>query len=219
MPRHSSHSVCIHTTTLTVRALPQIDVNGDATMEWDEFTSFIIDSGVSGPANDPVGVEQYLPSAWEDTHKHVGIIEQLYYWPECDIVSAARPACSGPIRLIPPPVCAASWCRSPPASAAAAPYTCTGRRTWASRSPSRGWRATSSPLPSSQRSDAARTPFFTLSHVLPCPGGPSAADQRGCDQQQRPADFGARSGDGEDAAILPRPLLPNLPPGQPVGRV
>lgn len=141
--------------TPTTRAPSQIDVNGDATMEWDEFTSFIIDSGVSGPANDPVGVEQYLPSMWEDPHKHVGIIEQLYYWPECDMVSGCRlrqhhSGC--------PTVCAHHRAvhrrRSPPASAAAARCTCTGRRTWGLPSPSAERRGRFSRPPLSQRCEA-----------------------------------------------------------------
>ena len=55
----------------------QIDVNGDGTMEWEEFTSFIVETGMKKADHNPNAIQMYHPSSWEDTSKHNTLIERI----------------------------------------------------------------------------------------------------------------------------------------------
>ena len=37
----------------------QIDINGDGTMEWDEFTSFIVEMGMASHDHQPDAIQKY----------------------------------------------------------------------------------------------------------------------------------------------------------------
>ncbi|CAK9106612.1 Uncharacterized WD repeat-containing protein alr2800 [Durusdinium trenchii] len=58
----------------------RIDVNGDGTMEWDEFTSHIVETGQVDRENEPNSIQQYFASPWEDQVKHVGMIERASFF-------------------------------------------------------------------------------------------------------------------------------------------
>ncbi|OQR91657.1 hypothetical protein ACHHYP_04492 [Achlya hypogyna] len=56
----------------------QIDINGDGSMEWEEFTSFIVDTGLE--SQQPNSIQMYHHSSWEDTSKHSSGIDRMYYF-------------------------------------------------------------------------------------------------------------------------------------------
>ncbi|GBG24373.1 WD repeat-containing protein 5-like [Hondaea fermentalgiana] len=58
----------------------QIDVNGDGTMEWDEFTSFIVETGNVERMDGPSSIQPYTLTAWQDDCKHSGFVERAYYF-------------------------------------------------------------------------------------------------------------------------------------------
>ncbi|RHY74344.1 hypothetical protein DYB38_004354, partial [Aphanomyces astaci] len=60
----------------------QIDINGDGSMEWEEFTSFIVDTGLE--SQQPNSIQMYHHSTWEDTSKHSATIDRMYYFPAND---------------------------------------------------------------------------------------------------------------------------------------
>ncbi|ETW05164.1 hypothetical protein H310_04166 [Aphanomyces invadans] len=60
----------------------QIDINGDGSMEWEEFTSFIVDTGLE--SQQPNSIQMYHHSSWEDTSKHSATIDRMYYFPAND---------------------------------------------------------------------------------------------------------------------------------------
>ena len=62
----------------------QIDVNGDGTMEWEEFTSFIVETGKTAREHEPNSIQMYHASSWEDTSKHNSVIEKVYYFEGVD---------------------------------------------------------------------------------------------------------------------------------------
>lgn len=72
-----------------VELFSQIDINGDGEMEWDEFTSFIVDSGLAANEHDPNAIQDYRPCpshVWTDTSVHASPIERTYYFPSTDCV-------------------------------------------------------------------------------------------------------------------------------------
>ena len=60
----------------------QIDINGDGTMEWEEFTSYIVESGLTDKSDGPGGISQYKSKQWEDFSKHRQSIERMYFFPK-----------------------------------------------------------------------------------------------------------------------------------------
>ncbi len=54
----------------------QIDINGDGSMEWEEFTSFIVDTGLT-IKNQPNSIQLYYHVQWEDTSKHSTFIDNV----------------------------------------------------------------------------------------------------------------------------------------------
>ncbi|OQR86817.1 hypothetical protein THRCLA_10513, partial [Thraustotheca clavata] len=60
----------------------QIDINGDGSMEWEEFTSFIVDTGLE--SQQPNSIQMYHHSPWEDTSKHSASIDRMYYFASND---------------------------------------------------------------------------------------------------------------------------------------
>ena len=61
----------------------QIDINGDGTMEWEEFTTYIVESGLRASAEGPTAIQRYQPAKlWEDTSKHKQDIVKMYYFPK-----------------------------------------------------------------------------------------------------------------------------------------
>ena len=72
-----------------IELFSQIDINGDGEMEWDEFTSFIVDSGLAENEHDPNAIQEYSPCPshiWTDTSMHASPIERTYYFPSTDFV-------------------------------------------------------------------------------------------------------------------------------------
>jgi len=76
-----------------VELFNQIDINGDGEMEWDEFTTFIVDSGLAENEHDPHAIQQYHPvstSKWEDLSLHAMPVERTYYFPSTDMVGVVE---------------------------------------------------------------------------------------------------------------------------------
>lgn len=66
----------------------EIDVNGDGTMQWEEFTEFLIDAGmVSREEMSVDAVKKYHPSPLVDNDRHADIIEQIRYFPQLDKIA------------------------------------------------------------------------------------------------------------------------------------
>ena len=70
----------------------QIDVNGDGTMEWDEFTSFIVETGKTASGHEPSSIQMYHQSPWEDSTKHSTHLNRIYYFPAIDKFGATEHA-------------------------------------------------------------------------------------------------------------------------------
>ena len=67
----------------------QIDINGDGTMEWEEFTSYIVESGLNASTEGPTAIQRYQPAKlWEDTSKHKQEIEKMYFFPKTRTIGA-----------------------------------------------------------------------------------------------------------------------------------
>ncbi|KAG3004371.1 hypothetical protein PC128_g19107 [Phytophthora cactorum] len=71
----------------------QIDINGDGSMEWEEFTSFIVDTGLTVKNHQPNSIQQYHHVQWEDASKHSTFIDHIYYFPSNDLVALVE-SCS-----------------------------------------------------------------------------------------------------------------------------
>lgn len=71
----------------------QIDVNGDGSMEWTEFTSFIVESGIAQKDNQLNAIQLYHQSAWEDPSKHYSMIDKLYYFDQIDKLVICETGC------------------------------------------------------------------------------------------------------------------------------
>jgi hypothetical protein len=55
----------------------QIDINGDGSMEWEEFTSFIVDTGLTVKSHQPNSIQLYHHVPWEDASKHSTFIDHV----------------------------------------------------------------------------------------------------------------------------------------------
>jgi hypothetical protein len=55
----------------------QIDINGDGSMEWEEFTSFIVDTGLTVKNHQPNSIQLYHHVQWEDCSKHTTFIDRV----------------------------------------------------------------------------------------------------------------------------------------------
>lgn len=55
----------------------QIDINGDGSMEWEEFTSFIVDTGLTVKSHQPNSIQLYHHVQWEDASKHSTFIDHV----------------------------------------------------------------------------------------------------------------------------------------------
>ncbi|KAF4315374.1 hypothetical protein G195_011102 [Phytophthora kernoviae 00238/432] len=71
----------------------QIDINGDGSMEWEEFTSFIVDTGLTVKNHQPNSIQEYHYVQWEDASKHSTFIDHIYYFPSNDLVALVE-SCS-----------------------------------------------------------------------------------------------------------------------------
>ncbi|KAG6603015.1 ef hand family protein [Phytophthora cinnamomi] len=76
----------------------QIDINGDGSMEWEEFTSFIVDTGLTVKSHQPNSIQQYHHVQWEDASKHSTFIDHIYYFPSNDLVALVE-SCSPYFKL------------------------------------------------------------------------------------------------------------------------
>ncbi|GLE04976.1 hypothetical protein PINS_up013960 [Pythium insidiosum] len=56
----------------------QIDINGDGSMEWEEFTSFIVDTGLTVKSHQLNSIQHYHYVPWEDASKHSTFIDQVH---------------------------------------------------------------------------------------------------------------------------------------------
>jgi WD40 repeat protein len=67
----------------------QIDINGDGTMEWEEFTSYIVESGLNASTEGPTAIQRYQSAKlWEDTSKHKHEIQKMYYFPKTKTIGS-----------------------------------------------------------------------------------------------------------------------------------
>ncbi|TMW63890.1 hypothetical protein Poli38472_014800 [Pythium oligandrum] len=76
----------------------QIDINGDGSMEWEEFTSFIVDTGLTVKSHQPNAIQHYHHVPWEDASKHSTFIDHIYYFPGNDLVGLIE-NCSSVLKL------------------------------------------------------------------------------------------------------------------------
>lgn len=67
----------------------QIDINGDGSMEWEEFTSFIVETGLTAKSHQPNSIQHYHHVPWEDASKHSTFIDQV----RCVCVGAFGRSC------------------------------------------------------------------------------------------------------------------------------
>ena len=65
-----------------IDAFKQIDVNGDETLEWDEFSNYIVETGISKQKNNFVNVirNYHLSSITKDKTKHDSEINKVYFF-------------------------------------------------------------------------------------------------------------------------------------------
>ena len=65
-----------------IDAFKQIDVNGDETLEWDEFSNFIVETGISKQKNNFVDVirNYHLSTTIKDKQKHDNEIYKIYFF-------------------------------------------------------------------------------------------------------------------------------------------
>ena len=65
-----------------IDAFKQIDVNGDETLEWDEFSNYIVETGISKQKNNFVSVirNYHLSSITKDKTKHDSEIHKVYFF-------------------------------------------------------------------------------------------------------------------------------------------
>jgi hypothetical protein len=63
-----------------------VDINGDGSMEWEEFTGFLIDAGMNDGASRVDRIEEYVRSPVVDTSRHDRTIERVEYLPRLDQV-------------------------------------------------------------------------------------------------------------------------------------
>ena len=65
-----------------IDAFKQIDVNGDETLEWDEFSNFIVETGISKQKNNFVDVirNYHLSTVIKDKQKHDNEIYKIYFF-------------------------------------------------------------------------------------------------------------------------------------------
>ncbi|KAH7459783.1 hypothetical protein PRIC2_010671 [Phytophthora ramorum] len=76
----------------------QIDINGDGSMEWEEFTSFIVDTGLTVKSHQPNSIQEYHHVQWEDASKHSTFIDHIYYFPSNDLVALVE-SCSPYLKI------------------------------------------------------------------------------------------------------------------------
>jgi WD40 repeat protein/Ca2+-binding EF-hand superfamily protein len=68
-----------------VELFEQVDVNGDGSMEWDEFTGYCIDSGMAATKHKAVVLsELYAEARYRDRNLHGAIINSLTWFPEVE---------------------------------------------------------------------------------------------------------------------------------------
>ena len=59
----------------------QIDINGDGTMEWDEFTSFIVEMGMASHDHQPDAIQKYNYKCCKEVgNRRTSYIAQVYYF-------------------------------------------------------------------------------------------------------------------------------------------
>lgn len=65
-----------------IELFKQIDVNDDGTLEWEEFSNHIIESGMSTSESNFVNhIKNYFASPVEDLSRHEHEIEKIYFFP------------------------------------------------------------------------------------------------------------------------------------------
>lgn len=67
-----------------IDAFEQIDVNGDETLEWDEFSNFIVETGIARAKKNYIDVirNYHLSTITKDKHKHEAEISKVFYFPQ-----------------------------------------------------------------------------------------------------------------------------------------
>merc|ERR1712178_565737 len=75
----------------------EIDVNGDGTMQWEEFTEFLIEAGmVSREEMSVDAVKKYYASTLQDNTRHDDLIEQIQYFPKLERLCVLEHRALGP---------------------------------------------------------------------------------------------------------------------------
>lgn len=62
-----------------VEFFDQVDINGDGAMEWEEFTSFIVETGMSEHDHQPDAISEYFFTAMKETGNHNAYVERIAY--------------------------------------------------------------------------------------------------------------------------------------------
>ncbi|GMI16999.1 hypothetical protein TrLO_g12132 [Triparma laevis f. longispina] len=57
----------------------QVDINGDGAMEWDEFTSFIVEMGMNEHDHQPDAISNYFFTATKETGNHNAYVQDIRY--------------------------------------------------------------------------------------------------------------------------------------------
>jgi len=64
----------------------QVDINGDGSMEWEEFTSFIVEMGMSSSDHQPDAIQKYTCTGSMETGNHNSYVHRISYFPKADTV-------------------------------------------------------------------------------------------------------------------------------------
>ena len=55
----------------------QVDINGDGSMEWEEFTSFIVEMGMAEHDHQPDAISKYYGTSQKETGNHYQYVSEI----------------------------------------------------------------------------------------------------------------------------------------------
>ena len=64
-----------------------MDINGDGSMEWEEFTSFIVEMGMSSTDHQPDAIQKYTWTGSRETGNHNSYVHRITYFPKIDTLA------------------------------------------------------------------------------------------------------------------------------------
>ena len=96
--KSADYAAELHRISELVELFDQVDINGDGTMEWDEFSSFVIDSSTDRDGFRVDNIKEYkhmaLPCSHHSSFKRA--IEHVAYMPELDKIIVSEDGSSTP---------------------------------------------------------------------------------------------------------------------------